>query len=178
MFAYWFGWRFHSEILSLSWDQVDFSEGSVRLYPNTTKNNEGRIVYLEGEQLALFQQLFVQHQTIYPNCDLVFHRDGKPIKDFRVVWDRACGEAGLGGRIPHDFRRTAVRNLVRDGIGDTVAMKITGHKTRDVFGRYDIVSDSDLRRAARKVNARMVRETGTFSGTIADSQEGELLLKH
>jgi integrase len=173
-FAYWFGWRFQSEILPLTWDQVDVAEGSVRLWPNTTKNGEGRIVYLAGEQLALFRQLAAAHETLYPCCNLVFHRHGRPIKDLRAAWARACCEAGLGGRIPHDFRRTAVRNLVRCGIADSVAMKITGHKTRDVFGRYDIVSDGDLRRAAN----RMLLETGTLSGTVAASQEPEVVLKH
>lgn len=170
-FAYWFGWRMQSEILKLTWSQVDLSEGSVRLFPHTTKNNEGRVVFLESDQIRLFQWQFAEHQATYPDCELVFHRKGQPIRDFRVVWDRACREAKLFGRIPHDFRRTAVRNMVRDGIGDSVAMKITGHKTRDVFGRYDIVSDGDLRGAATKVSQRIQREMGTNLGTSANSAE-------
>ena len=66
----------------------------------------------------------------------------------------------------YDFRRTAVRNLVRAGVPERVAMMITGHKTRDVFERYNIVSDGDLEEAARRIDERVARPNGhTFGHT-------------
>lgn len=74
----------------------------------------------------------------------VFHRDGKPIKSFRAAWQTACAVAGVPNRIPHDFRRTAARNLSRAGVPELVIMSLCGWKTRSVFDRYRIVNETDL----------------------------------
>lgn len=94
---------------------------------------------------------------------LVFHRNGKKIKSYRKALIAACKAAGCPGRLMHDFRRTAVRNLERAGVSRSVAMKLTGHKTESVYRRYAIVSSGDLAEAGRKLQAMT---TGTIAGTI------------
>lgn len=105
---------------------------------------------------------------------LVFHRAGEPIESFRHSWDSACKAAGVPGRIFHDFRRTAVRNLERAGVPRSVAMQMVGHKTEAIYRRYAIVNDADLHAAAQKLAALSGARTGTIAGTLAhfDAREG------
>jgi len=162
-FAFHTGWR-KGEILGLTWEKVDLKRGIVRLDPGETKNEEGRVIYLEDE---LMEELKALQKNRPPSCPYVFHHQGRPIRDFRASWDAACLKADLWKlkkddegnevkvptKIFHDFRRTAVRNMLRSGIREKVAMMISGHKTRSVFDRYHIVSDEDLKEAAQKQQA-------------------------
>jgi integrase len=153
-FAYQIGWRTRSEVLPLTWQQVDLDAGTVRLEVGTTKNKDGRIIYLTEELRELLEMQWREHIAHYPECPYIFHHpDGQRIKDIRWFWTKACKEAGLVGKIPHDFRRTTVRNMVRAGIPERVAMMISGHKTRAIFDRYHIVSDGDLRSCSQIVEA-------------------------
>jgi|WetSurMetagenome_2_1015567.scaffolds.fasta_scaffold11320_5 integrase len=150
-FAYLTGWRIRSEILPLKWGiNVDFIAGEVRLEPGTTKNDEGRTfpflvlpelaALLERQRRRTQALEITTHQTI----PWVFHRQGARIKDFRVAWRKAIKAAEIQSKIPHDFRRTAVRNLERAGVPRLVAMKLVGHKTESVYRRYAIVAKQDL----------------------------------
>jgi len=82
----------------------------------------------------------------------VWHRNGKPIRDFRHAWKTACAAAGCPGLLYHDLRRTAVRRFERSGIPRRVAMTLTGHKTESVYTRYAIVSENDLRAAVEALD--------------------------
>lgn len=181
-FAYLTGWRIPSEVLPLTWAQVDLGAGVVRLEPRTTKNDEGRTFPFDALP-TLKRLLNTQRERtraleratghIIP---WVFHRDGQRIKYIRRAWFSACSRAAtvthsngvkevtrpeLLSRIPHDFRRTAVRNLVRAGVPERVAMQLTGHKTRSVFDRYNIVNERDLRDGVTKLAALHAARTPT-----------------
>jgi integrase len=155
-FLYLSGWRL-GEMKALEWRDVDLAGKVVHLRPEISKNKDGRLLPLSGELLGIMDRAHSRRRT---DCPLVFHRDGEPIGDFRKAWSTACKAAGLHTVLVHDLRRTAVRNMVRAGIGDRVAMTLSGHKTRSIFDRYNIVSESDLAAAAEKLQAHLAaRET-------------------
>jgi integrase len=161
-FAFITGWRTPSEILPLEWRQVDLKVGEVRLDVGTTKNGEGRVFPLTTD----LRRLLTDQQRIakrlkkggviarFVFCYTVGEKAGQAITEsgFNKAWRKARVAAGCPGRIPHDFRRTAVRNLVRAGVPERVAMQMTGHKTRAVFERYNITSPNDLREAAQRLD--------------------------
>lgn len=174
-FAYFTGWR-KSEIFSLDWRQVDFNAGTVTLDPGSTKNREGRVFPFSAlpelrdllvAQKALTESLERETSTIIP---AVFHRHGRRIVSIVAAWRSACEAAGFPGMLIHDLRRTSVRNLVRAGVPERVAMMLSGHKTRSIFSRYNIVDEADLTSGVAKLAEAMSK--GTVSGTIA--QKGKV----
>lgn len=108
------------------------------------------------ELASVIETQWREHERLAANgviCPFVFHREGTPIKKSRKAWLTAGEVAGLPGKLVHDFRRTAVRNLIRSGVPDTVAMRLTGHKTRSVFDRYNVVAETGLKEAIGKLAA-------------------------
>jgi len=166
-FAYKVGWRV-SEISGLTWKQVDRVQGIVRLEVGETKNNDARTVYLDDELKSVFNRQWEIRKKAKKLLPYVFlNRSGtERLKRFDKKWKKACGSAGIGIRLFHDFRRTAVRNMVRSRVPERVAMMISGHKTRSVFDRYNIVSDHDLRVAAAKHAAYLDSLHGHNLGTV------------
>jgi integrase len=173
-FAYYTGCR-RGEILALQWSQVDLTERVVRLEPGTTKNEEARHLPLTAE---LYETLVMQQSirdTRFLACPWVFFTEaGGKIGRFQRSWKTACVAAGLAtgegepDRLFHDLRRSGVRNLIRAGVPESVAMRISGHKTRSVFERYNIVSERDLHDAARKLETYL-------SGKANPTQSGHTL---
>jgi len=174
-FAYYGGWRI-SEVLGLTWNRVDLAAGVVRLDVGSTKSGAGRTCPFSV--LPPLQALFDAQRAATAALErrtgrlipwVFWHRDGAPIRDFRRTWRSACSRAAHRGsgpvrqlvrpalldRIVHDLRRTAVRNLVRAGVPEKTAMLLTGHKTRTVFDRYDIVNEADLRAGLAKLAATL-----------------------
>ncbi len=149
-FGYLSGWR-RGEILTLEWRDVDRAAGVIRLRPEVSKTREGRVLVLSGPLRDVIERRWRGRALGSP---LVFHRGGYSLEHhFEPPWRRACKAAGLPGRLFHDLRRTAVRNMVRAGIPERVAMQVSGHKTRSIFDRYNIVSETDLRQAADRLAA-------------------------
>jgi integrase len=150
------GWRIPSEVLPLKWRQVDRTKEEIRLDPGTTKNQAGPVFPFTNTLRTVLAVQWAEHETLAAQgtiCPYVFHRRGRRIKDFRGAWTKACLTAGLPGRIPHDFRRSAVRNMERAGLSRSVAMQLTGHKTEAVYHRYAITSEADLREGVDRLNA-------------------------
>ena len=168
-FGYVTGWR-SSEILCLEWAQVDRKNGIVRLDPGDTKNDDGRTIYLDEELLEDFEKLWQRRKELGTALPYVFlnKKGTDKIDGFRKAWISACKAAGIGPKKFHDLRRTAVRNMVRAEIPDVVAMKISGHRTRSVFDRYNIVSDRDLQLAAQRQREYLNSQTGKETGKVAD----------
>ncbi len=153
-------WRVQSEVLTLTWARVDGQAGSIRLDAGMSKNGEGRTAFLGpetarmlAEQRARVSALEREMGRIIPH---VFpHLDkgplrGRRIREFRKAWYAASKRAGHPGILLHDLRRSGVRSLIRSGIPERIAMTISGHKTRSVFDRYNIVSEADLKEAAAR----------------------------
>jgi integrase len=146
-FMYVTGWR-RGEVLSLRWTDVDREERVIRI--PTSKSGEPRTLPygLMPDLVGVIEGRYEARSGSY-----VFHKGGHKIYSYAEAWDAACAAAGLGGRIPHDFRRTAVRNLERAGVPRSVAMKITGHKTESVYRRYAIVSEKDIAEGLAKLKS-------------------------
>lgn len=166
-FGYMVGWRI-SEIAGLTWKRVDRNEGIVRLEAGETKNDEARTVYLDDELKEVIHKQWEMRKTAKKLLPYVFlNRNGTDrIKRFDKTWKKACHDAGIGVRLFHDFRRTAIRNMVRSGVPERVAMMVAGHKTRSVFDRYNIVDDKDLKLAAKLHAAYLHEQLGHNLGTI------------
>jgi integrase len=146
-------------------------------------------VTLSGDLASLFERRKAARQIKTEGgvtlAAYVFHHEGAQVGDFRKAWATACVAAGQGryvcdrckqtvnghrckecsgearytGRIFHDFRRTAVRNMVRAGVPERVAMSISGHKTRAIFDRYNIVNEADLREAMQRTQSYLKNGT-------------------
>jgi len=171
--AYYTGMR-KGEIIGengLRWNQVNLTEGTIRLRSNQTKTSTPRVIYMTGDFLMTLIQAKLDRDLHYPKCQSVCHLKGHHFMEIKNSWKGACKRAGLIGKTFHDLRRTGVRNLIRAGVPETVAMKISGHKTRSVFDRYNITSEKDLKEAATMLGTYIQEKKVTLSVTLTQLYE-------
>ena len=148
-FGFLTSWR-RSEILGLTWEAVDRRAGEIRL--RTSKNGRPRVLPLAGELSDLIERRWAKREYVGPQgtaavSGYVFHRRGKPVKDFREAWRQAASTAKVPGVLFHDLRRSGIRDMVLAGVPQSVAMAISGHH------RYAIASPDDMRDAIEKTRA-------------------------
>jgi integrase len=174
--GYWTGMR-KAEILGLTWDRVDLFNRLIFL--ERCKNGEDRTLTLNEELLEMMQG---QAQSRAEGCPFVFHRYGERIQSFAKAWKTACKDAGCPGKLVHDLRRTGVRNLIRSGVSQSVAMKISGHKDARIFERYNIVDTLDVAEAMQKLSQyeqkkrlaraeRVIDVHASFTGAVSDDKK-------
>lgn len=194
--AYYTGMRL-GEIRKLKWSNVSFADKEIRLDPGTTKNDDGRNIPLADElpqMLEILRQANPASEFVFTKrgraigafgktwasacVSLGFGKFGWRCKneacrkrhENAVKKCEVCGKAVsrfYRGLIFHDLRRSGVRNLVRAGVPERVAMAISGHKTRSVFERYNIVDGRDIQDAARKLETYISEQNGASLGQIA-----------
>jgi integrase len=155
-----------SEISKLQWSDVDRKARVIRLRPDSSKTQEGRVLVLDDELWELVKRRWQERGSV----SRVFHRQGLPIGDFKKAWRTACKKAGVPGKLFHDLRRTSVRNMVRAGVPERVAMAASGHKTRSIFDRYNIVNEQDLREAM--VRTRRYLKSQNIHNSFTKSKRG------
>jgi integrase len=135
--AYITGWRINSEILTLQNRHVDLDSECLRFESGRALDEKGRSFPLTTELRALLVRQLEKTAELEPRTGRIiswlFHRDGKPIRDFRKAWKVACQRAGVVGKVPDDFRRTAVRNLERAGVSRSAAMMMVGHRSESIY---------------------------------------------
>jgi len=178
LFAFLTAWR-KGQIAALRWEHVDRNAGVVIAPGEIVKNKRPHKIPLEGELREIIERAWQSREYETASgpgiSKWVFHFNGKRVRDFRKSWAKACEAAGLmkplldrqgnpvtkmvdgrkeivtvPARLFHDLRRSGVRNMIRAGIGQAVAMAISGHRTITIFQRYNITSDDDIREALKQ----------------------------
>jgi len=164
-FLYWCGTRI-GETLQIEWSQVDLDARQIRLEPEQTKGDEARVLPLPSVVVDRLRAIESKTGKVFDGTNL------------RKEWMKACDACGLGtmtelkerpydplysGLTLHDLRRSAVRNLRKAGVSEQEAMKISGHRTRSVFERYNIVSTDDIMAAMQKVETASLNDVSVTS---------------
>ncbi len=145
------------EILGLRWSQVDLKLGMIKLGAEDTKTEQPRTVFLTSRvsQALESQPRHIKSEYVFTNP-----KTEEAWDDIRKMFSRACTAAKLTGVWFHDLRRSFVTNARRRGVPESVVMKMSGHRTRAVFDRYNIIEEDDLREAVKRLEAGVAKRRG------------------
>ena len=128
-------WR-SGEAMSLEWRDVDRDGGMIRLRLENSKSKKPRLLPLLGALTEIIERRWKKRRL---DCPYVFHRNGKQIRSFRRGYKTACGKISQPHLVPHDMRRSGIRNFRKAGLSESEGMMLSGHKTNAVYRRYDII---------------------------------------
>ncbi len=163
-----YGFR-KEEVTRLQWPQIDFANREIRLWAGDTKNDEPRVIVMTEQIYQMLLKLRKETVALEKEKGIqilnVFHRNGRPVKDFRGLWKKLCADAKVT-RLFHDYRRTAVRNMELAGVPRSTAMTITGHKTETIYKRYAIQD----RRSMKDATARIEALQNGSEGPVPDNE--------
>jgi integrase len=146
--AYYTAMR-QGEILNLTWEQVDLNKGFIHLLPEDTKTQEGRSIPLNRELIEMFKSM----PRGLPGVK-VFSYKGKSVSCLKKSFTTACKKAGIENFCFHDFRHTAINNWRLQGHDFIRIMAASGHRTLEVFKRYNTVSNEELRELVGEKNGK------------------------
>jgi integrase len=157
LLLYYCGLR-RGEALQIEWTQIDLDHATIRLEDEQTKSGEARTIPLPDVLIESLEQVEPKEGRLFKLTDPYIRKE----------WEKACVAVGLGGGrkgglIMHDMRRSAVKNLMKAGVNQKVAMAITGHRTTSIFDRYHIIDETDVVEAMRKVQLDHAREKASES---------------
>lgn len=159
--AYHLGMR-TGELLALRREWVSLEEGLIYVQGRVTKNKTPKLAPIYGDMRPWLEMTLSRTSSSKKSGQqaLFTWEDGRPIRDFRAAWESACQAAQLPGLLFHDLRRTAVRNMIRAGVPEKVAMAISGHKTASMLWRYNILDARDIQDAGKRTERYLEQQRG------------------
>jgi integrase len=151
---WWTGMR-AGQAKKLKWTAFNRRTWELRSPAADVKTRTEEVLPIEGTPLQAIIERRWKARKRHPHCPHIFHRNGKPLGNFRKSFATACRKVGItpgrGGKTIHDFRRTGVANLIDSGCDERTAMLISGHKTATTLARYNIRRREAVRKALQNV---------------------------
>jgi integrase len=138
-----------SELLSLTWQDVDFRRGVVTVRARYAKNGEGRSMPLNDTLTMVLKSARVdqaREERVFCN------RNGDPYRSFRTAFEKAVRKASIADFTFHDLRHTFASRLVMAGVDLPTVKELMGHKHITMTLRYAHLSSDHKQAAVKKLD--------------------------